>query len=93
MQAAFALARYDGVHGQRQRIEPGVLGRLDQRDVQPAVLVDIQLEQLGAGDALPDFGKADGGERGDAEEGVELLRRCADRLFTAPVEQALQRGG
>ena len=54
-QAPFALAGDDGVHGQRQRIELRRLTALDHVGVEPLVLVDIELEQLGAAGECGDF--------------------------------------
>src|SRR3546814_6976499 len=47
-QAAFALARTDRVDRQCQCIEARRLAALDHRGIEPLVLVDIELEQLGA---------------------------------------------
>ncbi len=90
--AALAIAADDRVDGQRDGIELGRLAALDHRAVEALVLVDVELEQLGAGDRRADLLDAHRRQAGDAEPGIELHRRRADRAFAAPMEQPLQCG-
>ncbi len=91
-QAALAIARDDRVDRQRDRIELGVLAHVDQRPVQPLVLVDVELEHLGGADGTPDLLDADRTQAGDAEIGAVFLRHPRHRALALPVEQPLQRG-
>ena len=91
--AAFALARNDGVHGQRDRVEFRRLAALDHACVEPLVLVDVKLEQLGSAGQRGDFLDAHRGEAGNPEPHPELVRRARHRTLALPVEHALQGGG
>lgn len=89
--AAFAVAADDGVDRQRDRVELRRLAALDHRPIEALVLVDIELEHLGARYLPADLLDADGRQRRDAEPGARSLCGVRHGALALPVEQPLQR--
>ena len=91
-QAAFAVTRYDGIDGKRNRVELCRFAALDHRCVQAFVLVHIELEQLGRSYRRTNFFDADRGERRYPEPCIKRLRGGGNRPLTLPMKHSLQRG-
>ena len=86
-----AITADDGIHGQRHRVEIGVLAAFDHAVREALVLVVVELEQLRRFDHLADGFDTDGRERGDTEPGVEFFRSRTNRRLSPVMKQPLQR--
>jgi hypothetical protein len=69
-----------------------LLAALDHRSVEPLVLVDVELEQLGPGRQRRHLLDRMRRQAGDAEPHPEPVRGLGHRAFAIAVECALQRG-
>ena len=91
-QAAFAVAADDRIHSERDRVELRLARGVEHRPVEPLVVVDVELEQLGAGGERTRFGEADRREARNARDGAGIRRGAEHRALALPVEEPLERG-
>ena len=88
-QTPLPLARHDGVDCQSERIEFGRLTSFDHVSVEPLVLVDIELEHLGAASEGRNLFDRARRKAGDAEPQAEFFRRLGNGGFSLPMECSL----
>jgi hypothetical protein len=91
-EAAFAVAADDRIDGERDGIEFRVARGVEHRLVEALVVVDIELEQLGAIGERTGLGEADRREARYARDGARVRRGAEDGALALPVEEALERG-